>query len=634
MRNEQELVVETRHLVALILFLILGVAFPLGLAVTPYVRGQPLLLTRENLAVRNYLNDASRWTDALERERVNLENLLSPSRPGVASASVFESSQKARTVRDHLNALAREIERTRVPPAFAALDQATRAAAASVLRLADATLTFVGRADETTRAEAVAAAADAKEKNHRRARGVAGHSVTADELQSTLEQLKQQYDLQIAQLREHLRISEKELADVRRALEQDRLWFLGIAQAFAPAILVEARGDAPYKTLATGDLVALIIAAGGEKFARLTAFREGLTEGQRERIVRHILDSDQTTWADDPELARVRRELEQERAARIAAEQEARTIAAREKQAYAAVEQGQRDLARLKSELAQLQARARTDAPVSKPTARLSNDSTTQPLPRNHPTNELPNELPANVTALLTLLATRGLCERPRLAQILVEEFNLAPDTNHFQINDAFAQAAKLELIETVMPKTETGFGRAPQLVKLSAKSIALARETLHIEPAPSELERLLAAHDTPEHALLILMTRRAFLELYPEPVESVDIFPPPVHLADNKRYEADLLVELASGETLHVECERDTPKNIAQRNEKWSKYFLVTQGKFHVVTPDPKALGNIKTEINSWHIVYGGGKPMVLKMTNLHQLLSGTAREFWTMVR
>lgn len=160
----QELVIDLKHLLVGILVLIVVAGFVIGIIVTPYVHGQPILLTPDNRMVKAYLDGYAKHLATLEQEQANLTALLSPSRPSANVINVFESSQKARTAQTNLNGLARTIEQTRVPGGLTALDQALRDAVAAELVLADKVLTFVGRADEGTRNDALAAADEAKNK--------------------------------------------------------------------------------------------------------------------------------------------------------------------------------------------------------------------------------------------------------------------------------------------------------------------------------------------------------------------------------------------------------------------------------------------------------------------------------------
>ena len=144
--------------------LVLAIALVVGLAVTPYLHGQPILLTPDNRQVKEYLDTYAVHLAAAEKEHARLAAMLAPTRPGSAASGVFDLSQQARGSQANLDALARVIEQTKVPGGLAPLDQALRAALASELSFADQVLTFVGRGDETTRADALSAGDDAQVK--------------------------------------------------------------------------------------------------------------------------------------------------------------------------------------------------------------------------------------------------------------------------------------------------------------------------------------------------------------------------------------------------------------------------------------------------------------------------------------
>ncbi len=164
MNEEGLFTIEYRHLAIVLVVFLLGAALAIGIMVTPYVRGQPLLLTRDNLAVKDYLDQYSTRVATAEKERAALAALLTPSRPGANVSSVFDASQRARDAQANLDALARDVDRARVPSGLAPLDDALRVALAADLNLADMTLTFVGRADEASRTDALASSDDTATK--------------------------------------------------------------------------------------------------------------------------------------------------------------------------------------------------------------------------------------------------------------------------------------------------------------------------------------------------------------------------------------------------------------------------------------------------------------------------------------
>ncbi|MBI5029063.1 MAG: hypothetical protein HZB51_00950 [Chloroflexi bacterium] len=143
---------------------VLAAAFLIGQAITPYFHGRPLLLTPDNRQVKDYLDLYETRIAMAEKEHAQLESVLVPTRPGAAASSVFELSQKARLAQMNLDVLARGIEQTKVPGGLVSLDEALGDALAAELHFADQVLLFVGRGDESTRAEALQASQSAKTK--------------------------------------------------------------------------------------------------------------------------------------------------------------------------------------------------------------------------------------------------------------------------------------------------------------------------------------------------------------------------------------------------------------------------------------------------------------------------------------
>ena len=141
---------------------ILGIVIVVGIWVTPYIHGQPLILTPENRAAKDYLDNYQMRLAQSEKEWAALVSALTPTSSG--ASGLFTVAPKVRTSQANLNALAREVERTRVPTELAQLEQAMRTALAAELDLADRALAFAGRGDEETRLNALAVAEEVKTK--------------------------------------------------------------------------------------------------------------------------------------------------------------------------------------------------------------------------------------------------------------------------------------------------------------------------------------------------------------------------------------------------------------------------------------------------------------------------------------
>jgi hypothetical protein len=62
------------------------------------------------------------------------------------------------------------------------------------------------------------------------------------------------------------------------------------------------------------------------------------------------------------------------------------------------------------------------------------------------------------------------------------------------------------------------------------------------------------------------------------------------------------------------VEVERDTDKNIEQRQAKWRNFYQASGGKMFVVCDNRSCMRNIRSEINYCL----GNKSLVVSLTNL----------------
>ncbi len=432
--------------------------------------------------------------------------------------------------------------------------------------------------------------------------------------------------MQIQQLQRNLGRSEADLAAARTESAEARRLIVGLGEAFVPeafAALASGQGPhatAPLKTLSTPEIVAFIVRTLGHKLFQLTAFTRGLTLAQQTQVIERILGTAPTDWLQDPQFAAARREVETMRAALLEAQAARQQAEERERAMRLAQAEAASEVLRLRQEMALMQPGMATSTP-----ALATSDATANP-------NASGVRLESAKDMLLLILATRGICERPRLADILVREFGIGDGVNHWKIKSAFDDVARVPWVEITEPRNEIGLGSAPLLYRLNEAGQAHARNTLKVEPVPSELDRLLKLHDTAEHVALILAARGLFVDgKYPEPVAEVELYPEPILLDGSKRSEPDLVVTLQSGARLLVECERDTTKNPAQRADKWSKYFTATRGEFYIICPDTKATNQLVNEVSLWQVEHGG--KVHVHVTSVYQVLTDPTR-FWVYDR
>jgi len=92
------------------------------------------------------------------------------------------------------------------------------------------------------------------------------------------------------------------------------------------------------------------------------------------------------------------------------------------------------------------------------------------------------------------------------------------------------------------------------------------------------------------------------------------------VNLPDGSLFKPDLVLIDELGTLLFVEVERDTDKNIEQRQTKWRNFYQASGGKMFVVCDNRSCMRNIRSEINYCL----GNRSLLVSLTNLADLHAG----------
>ena len=92
------------------------------------------------------------------------------------------------------------------------------------------------------------------------------------------------------------------------------------------------------------------------------------------------------------------------------------------------------------------------------------------------------------------------------------------------------------------------------------------------------------------------------------------------MNLPDGGLFKHELVLIDEQGALLFVEVERDTDKNIEQRQAKWRNFYQASGGKLFVVCNIRSCMRNIRSEINYCL----GYRPLKISLTNLIDLQSG----------
>jgi len=147
-----DLVVSRNGLIAGILALFLVGAFLLGMVSTPFAEGKPLLLTRENLSLKEYLRVVGLWLTEMETGRTTAARLLGEGGEDGHAVSLYAQSETARTVAVRLEKLRQDVERTRIPTSMLAFHGLVLEALEDHLVMAQVALGYTGAPTEENRA--------------------------------------------------------------------------------------------------------------------------------------------------------------------------------------------------------------------------------------------------------------------------------------------------------------------------------------------------------------------------------------------------------------------------------------------------------------------------------------------------
>jgi hypothetical protein len=161
-----------------------------------------------------------------------------------------------------------------------------------------------------------------------------------------------------------------------------------------------------------------------------------------------------------------------------------------------------------------------------------------------------------------------GLSRRPSLKAQAAEMLGIKKAGGSLQA--LIMRLTDLQLIETFRPWAADGAGtggRFPDLVRLAERGQMAYWLLTGENPSVNEYDLLLERHVSPEHTLLNLQAA----DVLREAGYQVNLTPPDVNLPDG-----GLFNRLGTDDKalLFVEVERDTDKNIEQRQAKWRNFY------------------------------------------------------------
>jgi hypothetical protein len=218
---------------------------------------------------------------------------------------------------------------------------------------------------------------------------------------------------------------------------------------------------------------------------------------------------------------------------------------------------------------------------------------------------------------ILTMIGKTGLARRPLIEAQAAEMFGIKKAGGSIQA--LLSRLGELKLIETFRPWEADGAGtggRYPDLVRLAERGQIAFWLLTSEKPSINEYDILLERHVSPEHTLLNMQAA----DVLREAGYQINLTPPDVNLPDGGLFKPDLALIDELGALLFVEVERDTDKNIEQRQAKWRNFYQASGGKMFVVCDNRSCMRNIRSEINYCL----GNRSLLVSLTNLADLQAG----------
>ena len=220
-------------------------------------------------------------------------------------------------------------------------------------------------------------------------------------------------------------------------------------------------------------------------------------------------------------------------------------------------------------------------------------------------------------STVLRLMGETGLARRPLIEGQVAEMLGIKRAGG--SIRALMSRLVGLNLIEIFRPWEADGAGtggRFPDLVRLTDQGQLAFWVLSGNRPKANEYDLLLERHVSPEHTLLNLQAADALGEAS----YRVNLTPPEITLTDGSLFRPDLVIVDGQGEIHYVEVERDTEKNVEQRQAKWRNFVQASRGQLFVVCDNRSCMRKICSEIN----FYLGNQPMTISLTNLVEIQAG----------
>jgi hypothetical protein len=201
-------------------------------------------------------------------------------------------------------------------------------------------------------------------------------------------------------------------------------------------------------------------------------------------------------------------------------------------------------------------------------------------------------------TSIISVMGETGISRRPLIIHLAASRMGVKPENS--AIVDAINRVEKRALIEKLdlfeKRGSETG-GVNPYLYRLTEQGRQAYWLLSGKNALECEFDVLMRHHKTPEHTLLNMRVRE-FLEdhkVYQVLLESAALA-----LPDGHRFEPDITAkDLATGEFVYIEVEREANKDTQSRVQKWQSLHVASNGNIRVICDKPGFMRKLASEIN-----------------------------------
>lgn len=220
----------------------------------------------------------------------------------------------------------------------------------------------------------------------------------------------------------------------------------------------------------------------------------------------------------------------------------------------------------------------------------------------------------------LKLIGETGISRRPEIEASIGEEFEIGAGSGSIVgLLSRLRKAAFITIEEPWDSRGASSGGRNPQLIRLTDRGRQAYWLLTGHNPIEGEFDIKETLHVTPEHTLLNIQA----IELLTNEGYEILNEAPLIPLLNGGKFIPDIVAKKGD-ETIYVEVERGTSKDIGFRRSKWTNFFQASGGNLFIICDNRDCMGKIRAEVNRAL----GPRKAKIHITNLYDLQDGQRSE------